>query len=565
MTDLVIRNGTVVDGTGAPARRADVAVDRGRIVEVGDAVGRGDREVEADGHLVLPGWVDIHTHYDGQATWDSELGPSSWHGVTTTVFGNCSVGFAPVRPGCEPFLINLMEGVEDIPGSALTEGIDFCWESFPEYLDALASRQRTMDVGAQIPHAALRFYVMGDRGADHEEEPTPDEIAEMGALVQEALAAGALGFTTSRTKKHRAADGRFTPGLTAGEPELLGIAEAMGVAGRGVIQGNSDYASPAEFAILRKMAEVSGRPVSFSLLQVDHDPQNYRRLLDELERANREGLVMKGQVGSRPIGVIMGLQASIHPFVGHRSFKALGDGVPLEELVARLRSEDVRRAILDERPAGGFATWMAHALTKTFELGDPPDYEPDPARSIAAVAAAAGRTPEEHVYDLLLGDEGRALLYYPFENYSTGDLEPVREMLAHEHTVAGLSDGGAHVGTVCDASFPTYLLTHWVRDRRRGERLPLEHVVARQTSATARAVGLSDRGVVAPGFRADLNVVDLEGLRLEPPRLVHDLPAGGKRLVQGVAGYRHTFVAGVETYADGTWTGATPGRLLRGA
>jgi N-acyl-D-aspartate/D-glutamate deacylase len=559
----VVRGGTVVDGTGAAARTADVAVDGGLVTEVGRVDGRGEREVDADGLLVLPGWVDVHTHYDGQATWDAELGPSSWHGVTTTVFGNCSVGFAPVRPGAEGYLINLMEGVEDIPGSALAEGIDFTWESFPEYLDALERRARTIDVGAQVPHAAVRFYVMGERGADHAAVPTPDEVGEMGRLVREAIEAGALGFSTSRTTKHRAADGRFTPGLTAGERELLGIAEAMAAAGAGVVQANSDFGDPVEIALLRRMGEVSGRPVSFSLLQVDHAPDRWRELLREVEDANAAGITMRAQVGPRPIGVLMGLDASIHPFAGHRAYKELAD-LPLPERVARLATPEVRERILGEHPEGGFASWMAHALTKTFELGDPPDYEPDPASSIAARAAAAGTSPEALVYDLLLADEGRALLYYPFENYSEGSLEPVREMLDSPYTITGLSDGGAHVATICDASFPTFLLTHWARDRRRGERLPVESLVRGQTLDTAGALGLSDRGALVPGLRADLNVVDLDALAIRPPEMVRDLPAGGRRLVQRAHGYRHTFVAGVQTYADGEWTGATPGRLLRG-
>ena len=564
MPELVIRGGTVVDGTGEAARTADVAVEDGRVVDVGKVDGRGRREVDADGLLVLPGWVDVHTHYDGQATWDTELTPSSWHGVTTTVFGNCSVGFAPVRPGAEPYLINLMEGVEDIPGSVLAEGVDFRWESFPEYLDALDERSRVMDVGAQLPHAALRFYVMGDRGADHAEVPTADEVGEMGRLVREALDAGALGFSTSRTKKHRAADGRFTPGLTAGEAELLGIADAMAVAGRGVIQANSDFGDPVELALLRKMGETSGRPVSFSLLQVDHAPGLWRELLEGVRDANEAGITMRAQVGPRPIGILMGLQASIHPFAGHRAYKAVAD-LPLDERVAALHTGEVRDAILGERPEGGFAAWMAHALTKTFELGDPPDYEPDPTDAVAARAARSGTTAEALVYDLLLGDDGRALLYYPFENYSDGSLEPIREMLASPYTITGLSDGGAHVGTICDASFPTYLLTHWARDRRRGARLPIETLVKGQTLDTATALGLSDRGAVVPGRRADLNLVDLDALAIDPPSIVHDLPTGGRRLVQRARGYRHTFVAGAETYADGEWTGATPGRVIRGA
>jgi N-acyl-D-aspartate/D-glutamate deacylase len=564
VAELVIRGGTVVDGTGAEPVRADVAVEGGRIVEVGQVATRGRREVDAEGLYVLPGWVDVHTHYDGQAVWDAELTPSTWHGVTTTVFGNCSVGFAPVRPGTEGFLINLMEGVEDIPGSVLSEGIDFSWESFPEYLDALDARPRSSDVGAQVPHAALRFYVMGERGADHTEVPTGDEIAEMGRLVVEALEAGALGFTTSRTSKHRAADGRYTPSLSAADAELIGIAEAMGAAGRGVLQANSDFGDDHEWELLRRMAEASGRPLSFSLIQVDHAPERWRDLLAAVDAANADGVVVRPQVGSRPIGIMLGLDATLHPFLTHPTYAKELARLPLPERAARMSQPEVRAAVLGEGPDGGFGAWLDRMLERTFELGDPPDYEPAPDTAIAARARAAGVSPYELVYDLLLGDGGQALLYHPFENYSHGSLDAVGEMLRSPHAISGLGDGGAHVGTICDASYPTYLLTHWTRDRTRGERLPLPFVVRRQTMDTARAVGLTDRGVVAPGMRADLNVVDLEGLRLGPPRMVHDLPAGGKRLVQRVDGYRHTFVAGEETYADGEWTGATPGRLLRG-
>jgi N-acyl-D-aspartate/D-glutamate deacylase len=566
VAELVIRNGLVVDGTGSPPAVGDVAVDGGRIVALGPpgAVdGRGRREIDAEGRVVAPGWVDVHTHYDGQATWDGLLTPSSWHGVTTTVFGNCSVGFAPVRPGTQNFLINLMEGVEDIPGTVLAEGIDFRWETFDEYLDALDATERVMDVGAQVPHAALRFYVMGERGADHAEAATPGEIAEMGRLTAQAIRAGAVGFTTSRTTKHRARDGRFTPSLTAGDAELLGIAEAVGTTGRGVLQCNSDFGDDHELEILRRMAETSGRPLSFSLIQVDSAPDRWRELLAGVAAANQAGVPLRVQVGARPIGVIFGLEATLNPFMMHPTYRKLA-GLPLAERVAEMRRPEVRDALLAERPEGGFAAFLARAMARTFELGDPPDYEPPPAASLAARAAAEGRSPWALLYDLVLADDGHALLYHPFENYSGGDLEPVAEMLRSPHAIAGLGDGGAHVGTICDASFPTTLLTHWVRDRTRGERLPLELVVKRQCADTARAMGFADRGVLAPGLRADINVIDLDGLHLHPPQMVHDLPAGGKRLVQRVDGYRHTFVAGVETYADGEWTGATPGRLVRG-
>jgi N-acyl-D-aspartate/D-glutamate deacylase len=562
MHDLVIRAGTVVDGTGAATRTADVAIDRDEISQVGRVDERGRREIDADGLLVLPGWVDVHTHYDGQATWDAELAPSSWQGVTTTIFGNCSVGFAPVRPGQEDFLINLMEGVEDIPGSALAEGIEFRWESFAEYLDALDSAPRAIDVGAQLPHAALRFYVMGDRGADHAAEPSEDEVAEMGRLAAEAMRAGAFGFTTSRTKKHRAADGRFTPSLSAHRRELLGIAEALGSAGVGVLQINSDFGTPDEVDLVRQMAEVSGRPLSFSLIQIDDRPEQWRELLQMVHDANAEGTRILGQVGSRPIGVLFGFAATLNPFMTHPAWAELS-ALPIAERLRRVNQPETRERMLAGRPDESFGRWLTKTLARTFELGDPPDYEPDPSDSIAARAEREGRDPFELAYDLMAANGGRALLYHPFENYSDGSLEAVREMNESPYTIAGLSDGGAHVGTICDASFPTYLLTHWARDRTRGPKLALEEVVRRQTKATAEAVGLRDRGVLAPGFRADVNVVDFDELRIHPPELAHDLPSGSKRLLQRCSGYRHTFVRGVETFASGVWTGATPGRLVR--
>ncbi len=565
MHDLVIRGGRLVDGTGAPAVDGhDIAVDDGVITEIADAVGRGRREIDAGGRLVLPGWVDVHTHYDGQATWDPDLTPSCWHGVTTTVFGNCGVGFAPLRPGSEDYLINLMEGVEDIPGTVLAEGIDFTWTTFEEYLDTLETTPRTMDVGAQIPHGALRFYVMGERGADHTEIPTESEVDQMADAVARALEAGALGFSTSRTTKHKAADGRLTPSLTAAEPELAGIARAMALAGRGMIQCNSDF-GPGEVELLTEMARVSGRPVSALLLQTDSDPERWRHTLDGIRRANAAGLTMTGQVGCRPIGILMGLDTSVNPFGNHPAMRALAD-VPVPERAARLRNDgELRTALLDHRPDDGFTRWMTYALTRACELGDPPDYEPDPAvDSMAARAEAIGGTPWELALDLLAQGDGETMLLYPFENYHAGNLDVIREMLVDEHTICGLGDGGAHVATICDASYPTFLLSHWARDRTRGPGIELERLVAKQTSDTARAFGLHDRGVLAPGYRADVNVVDFERLGVGVPRVANDLPAGGRRLIQRSHGYDHTIVAGVEVSVGGELTGARPGRLLRG-
>jgi N-acyl-D-aspartate/D-glutamate deacylase len=564
MHDLVVRNARLVDGSGSASRRADVAVDGARFSAVGAVDARGRREIDAEGLLLAPGWVDIHTHYDGQATWDPLLTPSSWHGVTTAVFGNCGVGFAPLRRGAERYLINLMEGVEDIPETVLAEGIDFRWESFAGYLEALESMPRAMDIGAQVPHGALRFYVMGERGADHAEAPSADEIARMGVLLEEALAAGALGFTTSRTIKHRAKDGRFTPSLSAAEPELAGLAGAMRRAGRGVIEVNSDFAA-GDYALLREAAAIAQRPLTVLLLQVHDAPERWRETLAGIRAARAAGLEATGQVGSRAINILMGLEATVHPFVTHPRWKAMAALAPAER-VSRIRADPaLRRALWAERPDDGHVRWIAGMLERTFRLAEPLDYEPDPAASIAAVARASNRDAFDVALEWLLEHDGRALLLHTFENYYDGDLENVRTMLEDPATICGLADAGAHVGLLCDAGAPTTMLTHWCRDRRRGPRLPLEMLVKKQTRDTALAYGLADRGAVAPGLRADFNLIDFDRLRARMPELVYDLPAGGRRLIQRAEGYRHTFVAGVETMRDGESTGALPGRLIRGA
>ncbi|MEC9341149.1 MAG: amidohydrolase family protein [Pseudomonadota bacterium] len=566
MYDLLIRNGRVIDGSGAAAKVADVAVQGGTIAEVGQNLGSARREIDAAGRLVLPGWVDIHTHYDGQATWDAELAPSSWHGVTTAVFGNCGVGFAPVRRGSEPYLINLMEGVEDIPGTVLAQGIDFSWESFPEYLDTLERTPRTMDIGAQVPHAALRFYVMGDEGADHRKIPDAAQIEAMGRLLEEALAAGALGFSTSRTTKHRAADGSPTPSLSAGEPELHGLARAMRRAGSGVLQVNSDFGT-GEFEVLRAAAEVAGRPLSVLLLQSDYAPDLWRETLEQIHAARRDGIQANGQVGSRPIGLVMGLDTSMHPFASRAAWREVAD-LPPAERVARLRADaDLRERLVSEPPANDdmITQMIEAALPKTYRLTEPVDYEQDPANALVAQAQRRGCRPLELALEWMLDSDGKGMLLFPFENYSAGSLDVVREMLLDDATVCGLADGGAHVGLICDASSTTTLLTHWGRDRKRGPGLPLEHLVKKQTRDTALAYGLADRGLIAPGLRADLNIVDFDRLRVRLPEVVHDLPAGGKRVLQRAEGYDHTFVAGVETFRDGAPTGERPGRLLRGS
>ncbi len=562
MHDLVIRGGTVIDGTGGAPRVADVAVDGDKIVAVGAGIGKGRREIDARNLLVTPGFVDIHTHYDGQATWDPYLTPSSWHGVTTVVFGNCGVGFAPVRKGAAPYLINLMEGVEDIPGTVLAEGVKFDWESFPQFLDKLDATPKVMDIGAQVPHAALRFYVMGDRGADHATPPTDDEILRMGMLLEEALNAGALGFTTSRTIKHRAADGRSTPSLSAREPELFGLAQAMKRAGRGVIEVNSDF-GPGEFEILRAAAEVSGRPLSVLLLQVNNAPELWRETRAQIHAARKAGIEVNGQVGCRPIGVLMGLETTIHPFSSHPAWLAMSELSPAQRYERLQRDPELRRRLVEERPGDEHTKRIEAAFPRIYVMDDAYDYEPHPSISLAGLAKSSGRSPWALALDAMMESSGKQLLSEAFENYTEGNLDNIREMLADEATVMGIADGGAHVCTVCDASSPTFLLTHWARDRKRGERLPIEFLVRKHTRDTASSYGIKDRGVIAPGFRADINVIDFDRLGIRKHEVVYDLPAGGKRLIQRAQGYRHTFVAGTETLRDDEHTGALPGRLLR--
>jgi N-acyl-D-aspartate/D-glutamate deacylase len=564
--DLVVRGGTVVDGTGAPPRTADVAIDGGRIVQVGPRLGAGRREITADGALVAPGFVDIHAHYDGQATWDHQLAPSSWQGVTTVVMGNCGVGFAPVRPEDHQRLIELMEGVEDIPGAALHEGLSWEWRTIAEYLDAVDRIPHDIDVGAQVPHGALRLHVMGERGAQRE-PATAEEIAEMAVLAAEGVDAGALGFTTSRTLNHRTSRGEPTPTLTASADELVGIAEGLGSLGQGVLQVVTDHMNTdEEFAMFRRMVAQSGRPLSFSLVQSPFDPMGYREVLDRISHARAEGLAITGQVATRAVGLLFGLQCTLHPFMANPVFAEIST-LPVPEQ-ARVMADPAFKARLLAAHGGGkvrkLGGGLITAFDHMFELNDPPDYEPDRAQSVHARAERAGRPVEEFVYDLLVADEGRALLYLPTLNFAGGTLDSVGEMLAHPHTVPGLGDGGAHVGTICDGSFPTTLLTMWGRDRDHG-RLEVPFLVRRQCRDTARTVGLHDRGVLAPGYRADLNVIDFEHLTVRRPEVRYDLPAGGRRLLQRADGYRHTIVAGMETYADGEPTGELPGRLVRGA
>jgi N-acyl-D-aspartate/D-glutamate deacylase len=560
--DLVIRGGHVVDGLGAEPVEGDVAVDGGTIVGVGSVSERGRDEIDAAGLLVTPGFVDIHTHYDGQATWDTTLAPSSWHGVTTAVMGNCGVGFAPVRPDAHDRLISLMEGVEDIPGAVLHEGIDWTWESFGGYLDALEKRRHDIDFCAQLPHGALRLYVMGERAA-RLEEATDEDAAAMRSLATEAMQAGAIGFTTSRTLNHRTATGDPTPSLKASSAELEAIALGVADAGHGVIELISDFSPDleSEFAMIRGLVERTGCPLSVSLAQSHQRPDAWRDLLALIEKAAVEGLPIKGQVAPRPIGLMFGLQGSVNPFMLYPAYREVA-GKPLEEQVRALRDPDFRARLLEEsRPAQKgrpMTDW-----TRMYPLGAVPDYEPPAETSVQSMADASGVSPEELALDLLTANGGRDFLFVPFTNYADGDLEACREMLTHPDTVFGLGDGGAHVGIIADASFPTWFLSHWARDRAHGK-LPVGWVVEQLTSRTARTVGLHDRGVVAEGMKADLNVIDFDRLACEPPAMAYDLPAGGKRLLQRARGYRATIVNGEVTYREGEGTGALPGRLVRG-
>ncbi len=573
MHDLVIRGGTVVDGTGAPARTADVAVDRGHISGIGSFAGEAaSRTVDADGLLVAPGWVDIHTHYDGQATWDEVLAPSSWHGVTTVVTGNCGVGFAPARPDRHEWLIGLMEGVEDIPGSALAEGMRWEWETFPEYLDALAQRKWTMDLGTQIAHGAVRSYVMGDRGARNE-PASPDDIEAMKQVVKEAIASGALGFSTSRTLAHLAIDGEPVPGTYASEDELFGIGSALGELGAGVFElapagtAGEDIISPKkEMDWMRRLSTAINRPVTFAMVQVDDAPELWRELMEESLRAVSEGADLWPQVAGRGFGLLSGHFTTYSLFDQIPAYQELkAKDLSPDALVDALRSPEVRHSIESWEPDPATADRMDQAFRTTFVLGSPPDYEPGPERSLTGMAAATGRTPLSMAYDAMLEEDGRGLLYVPILNYSDGNLEPAREMLLHPRSAAGLGDGGAHCGVICDASQPTFMITHWTRDRSRGELLPLEWMVKKQTHDTARLYGLTDRGTIETGAVADLNIIDYEHLQMGNPTVVNDLPAGGSRLLQNATGYIETIKSGVTTFSNGEDTGARPGTLLRGA
>ena len=564
--DLVIRNGLVYDGTGADPMSADVAVKDGLIAAVGAGLAAGREEIGAAGKIVTPGFVDIHTHYDGQAIWDSHLAPSAWHGVTTAVMGNCGVGFAPVKPRDRDKLIELMEGVEDIPGPALHEGLNFTWETFAEYLDALEQKPRDIDICAQLPHAALRVYVMGERALALE-DANPQDIAQMRRLTEEAMRAGAFGFTTSRTISHKTLAGDPTPSLRAQEDELLGIALGIKDAGTGMIEMVSDWNTPdveTEFAMVRRIVEASGRPLVFSLGQRHDRPDAYKKLLAFSDQAAADGHAIRPVFPPRPIGILFGLLGSQNPFAGTPTYKTIAH-LPAAARAAAMRQPEIRAAILAEDPYEGSNFPLLRRLTyeRMFAFGEPLNYEPPADQAITAIAVREGRTAAEVAYDMLTSDDGKNFIFAPLVNFADYTLNASHEMLSHRNTIVGLSDGGAHVGFISDGSFPTFLLTYWGRDRSHG-RFPLAELIRRQTSDTAQAVGLHDRGVIAPGMKADLNVIDYERLALERPVMKFDLPAGGRRLLQPAIGYTATIKAGQVTYRDGVATGALPGKLVRG-
>ena len=583
MFDCLIKGGTLVDGTGKEGETGDIAIADGVIVEVGGRIsGSSKRTIDADGALVTPGWVDLHTHYDGQVSWDTEIAPSSHNGVTTVVMGNCGVGFAPVRKGQEKELIELMEGVEDIPGSALHEGMEWGqWETFPEYLDYLSARQFSLDVGAQIAHGAVRYYAMGERGRLNEDANQAD-LEIMGTLVTEAIEAGAVGFSTSRTIGHRAMGGEPVPGTFAPEEELLAIASAMGETKKGVFEmipagtvgkleglGGERTTQEAEHDLMRKFSLASGRPVTFTLVQSpDYDQDLWKKILKMTEEANEQGAQMFPQVSSRPIGFVTGL-TGYHAFMRRPTYLREIAKLPLDEKVRMMQRQEIRETLLSEtdippdQPGSmeGVAMLFSQAAPILFPLEDPVDYEPDMSECLGALAAKSGVTPIEYMYDFLLEEGGTR-----FASISGIDpparMEVLREMLTHQDTVTGLSDAGAHVTLICDGTMPTTQLTYWTRDRKKGEQLPIEFVVHKQSARNASLYGFDDRGTLEVGKKADVNVIDYHNLTVSPPVPHHDLPEGGKRLMQPVQGYIATVCAGAVTRHNDEDTGERPGRLV---
>jgi N-acyl-D-amino-acid deacylase len=568
--DIVVRGGMVHDGSGGEPYAADIAIRDGRIVEVGNAAGRGAEEIDATGRIVTPGFVDIHTHYDGQITWEHTLAPSSTHGVTTVVMGNCGVGFAPCRPGHRELMIKMMEGVEDIPEAVMADGVPFDWETFPDYLDAIEKRHADIDFAAQLPHNPLRVYVMGERGAN-DEPATAEDLAEMRKLTEEAVRAGAIGVSTTRHTAHRYRSGRNVPTVMLdGDEEVLALAAGLGDAGTGVFEILNDgrRSRPEQLELMRAIAKVSGRPVSFTLTQESESQgQSWRDMLGGLERANAEGLQIKAQVMPRPVGILLGLDLSLNPFRFHPSFRDI-ENLPLAEKVAALRDPAMRARLLAEKSddPNPFFKSIVDDLEWLFPLGDPPNYHPDKSDSIAARAIAEGKDPLEVIYDALLEQDGKAVLYRPSANRAGERFEGFGTVcLKHPDVLMGLSDGGAHYGMICDGALPTYFLLHWAGHPDPDKRVELPRAIQKLSSETAEAVGLNDRGRIALGMKADINVIDIDRLELDPPRPSYDLPTGGRRLLQEARGYDATIVSGVVTYRGGKHTGALPGRLVRGA
>jgi len=563
-TTLVIRGGTIIDGSGGDPYEADLAVAGDRIAAIGKELPKGAEEIDARGKIVTPGFIDLHTHYDAQVTWSNTITPSSWNGVTTVMMGNCGVGFAPCLPHQRDKLVKLMEGVEDIPEVVLAEGLPWNWETFEDYLNTLAVRHYDLDVAAQVPHAALRVYVMGQRGVDRE-PATPEDSAKMAQLAAAGIKAGALGFSTSRTLNHQTLAGEPIPTLQAEEDELATIADAIRETGAGWMQVISDFDdSDAEFAMLRRLAERSGRPLSITILQRDANPEWWRGIMADISKANDEGARMLGQVLTRPTGVLLGFEISQNPFVNRPSWTKIAD-LPLDEKLKILRQPDFRAQLLSETNPNAKLAYRVNRWDRIFPLGDPPDYEPAPEQSVAAMAERAGRDPAEFTYDLLLENDGKTILYRPLSNYTYCNLDTVHDMMCHPNTLVGLGDGGAHVGVLCDASAISYMLTHWTRDRTRGSKVPLPWAIKRLTRDNAESIGLLDRGLLKAGLKADINVMDYDRLRVSSPEVAYDLPSGGRRLIQKTDGYEATVVAGVPVQRHGEATGALPGRLVRGA
>jgi N-acyl-D-aspartate/D-glutamate deacylase len=567
MHDLVIRRGTVVDGTGGTPVEADVAIDGGRITAVGQVSARGKEEIDAAGKIVAPGFVDIHTHYDGQATWDAEMAPSSWHGVTSVVMGNCGVGFAPAHPDRHQWLIRLMEGVEDIPGTALAEGMKWNWESFPEYLTALEELPRTVDVGTHVPHGAVRAYVMGERGARNE-APTETDIARMSQIVEEGLRAGALGFSTSRTILHRSVDGELVPGTTATKEELIGIGRAMGRVGHGVFEMASDLKREwKEFEWMGELSRETRMPVTFAMLQSIAKELPWQEQMSSMAEENAKGANIHAQISLRGTGILMAWRGTVHPFILRPSWAQIA-GKPWDVQLKTLRDPSFRARLIAEEPAlEGELIALRMVISKgwftQYAMSDSFNYEPTQAETIMALASAKGVSGDEFAYDLLMENDGTGFIYLPLLNYADGNLDFVKGLLERDDAVISLSDGGAHCGTICDAASPTFLLQHWVRDRKRGT-IPLELAIKRQCRDTAVLYGLEDRGLLKPGYLADLNVIDLNRLKLGKPWLAFDLPAAGKRLLQKAEGYDATIKSGQVTFRHGVLQSARPGRVIRG-